>query len=135
MEGYDGPLTFSAIVQQSDPDCFVYNYARQGEFDLGLGTGWQSIDIPDGKAFLSFDHHKAFIDAKRNLNFMMLWEPDPDYPPKEQATIICSTAMKLLAKNEILWSDYNKIRSIVIGLILKYSIGDELNALISSKPN
>lgn len=135
MEGCDKPVTFSSIVQKSDPDCFAYNYAQQGELDLGLGAGWQTIDIPDGEVFLSFDDHKAFIEAKLNLRFMMLWEPDPNFAPKEQATIICASAIKMLVTRHILWSDSAQIRSIAVELIQKYGIGDELNDLISAEPN
>lgn len=115
-------ITFLDIAKETDPDCFLYNYARQGELDFGYAMNWRLALMPEGTVFTCFDEHVRFVEASAKALCVATWEPDPDWAVKDQVASMCIEASLAIREGEILDHDLPKVTDRLSALRAQYGV-------------
>lgn len=127
--------SFLEIIRTTDPDCFLYNFAKQGEFDFGLWEKWETIPLPEGRQFNCFDDHVQFVESKLNLMWVQSWQPDSSWAVSDQVANFYLLVAKLMRNNQILAEDKQDAIDRISDLRLAHTDFAEIWEQHSSKPN
>lgn len=120
--GKGGSTSFIDIVKETDPDCFLYNFARQGELDFGMVVDWNAARNCSNRVFHCFEEHKRYVESRFKAIYVRLWEPESECSIKDEVASMYLEAAKAMHQGEIFGADQDDVVSALSDLRIRFDV-------------